>query len=35
MSLDIFNIEPNVVTKDLRRKIVTFYGSYKSTRLPQ
>ncbi len=30
MALDIFNIEPNVVTKDLRGKIVTFYGSYKS-----
>lgn len=30
MSLDIFNLAPNVVSRDLRGKIVTFYGSYKS-----
>jgi AAA domain len=30
MSIDIFNIAPNVVSRDLRGKIVTFYGSYKS-----
>lgn len=30
MSIDIFSIEPTTVSKDLRSKIVTFYGDKKS-----
>jgi|GEM_PF-522484 len=30
MAIDIFNIEPTVISRDLRGKIVTFYGEYKT-----